>query len=341
MDGVTDMFAPALISLGLQQQTRSPTAYHQVDMSLRFHDEAPSNRIVRQLSPRNARFMRHLTDHGIYPSDFQYPAGQSYLVPTNWTHILGTLAIERDPHFPDEFSRKMHRSFKQEQNERVLTDELMESFLSTTGASPYEIRVDSSISSQWDNLDPLTDDMIRKPWGGWYEGALYQVLDRGTRAELSSFIMPRQRDGLILPNFIVEGVGTDQSAKESRREALYHGVVAARAMHKLRLYQADNSDIYDNMAYVIVATYHDATLKLYTVHPTPSRLTADNRELDYHMGLLRSFALDDSPAVFEKGVNAFRNAREWAAARRVELIEAANARVRNKFLQRSQLDQPE
>jgi hypothetical protein len=171
------------------------------------------------------------------------------------------------------------------------------------------------------NLDPLAEGIVSaKP--DFYDGTLAAECDKVVRQLLGSSIIPSTQDHLpIAPNFFCEGKGPDGSHAVGERQALYNGALGARAMHDLQRF--GNAALYDNNAYTITSLYHCGQLELYTVHPVKS--AHPDREMDYQMTLLKSYSIKGECDVFRQGVQAFRNARDWAKEQRDSFIFKANA----------------
>lgn len=106
---------------------------------------------------------------------------------------------------------------------------------------------------------------------------------------------------------------------------MYNGALGARGIHELRSY-INPETAYDNNAYTITSTYHPSgLLTIYTTHPVPSE--SPTNSIEYRMTQLNSFALTGNPDSFRHGAGALRNARDWAKAKREELIAAANRKA--------------
>ena len=129
----------------------------------------------------------------------------------------------------------------------------------------------------------------------------------------------------MLSNFFLTAKKSDESVAEAKRQACYDGALGARGIHALQSYGRDKP-VYDNNAYTITSTYHDGTLKLYTIHPL--KPTRPGSRPEYVMTQLKAFALTSDPETFRQGATAFRNGRDLAKEWRDGFIEAANKRVR-------------
>ena len=93
-------------------------------------------------------------------------------------------------------------------------------------------------------------------------------------------------------------------------------------MHKLQNFGADEP-VYDNSAYSFPCTYQDSYLQIYSTHPTkPLTLGA---QPEYHMTLLKAYALKSDKETFIKGATAYR---DLAMTDRDDFIDQANQRAR-------------
>jgi hypothetical protein len=179
--------------------------------------------------------------------------------------------------FPSHFSDEAFNAFLQKDRSALSEKKIMGSVFPV-------VRGDANIPCQEDklfgNLEAFAD-RITDAKADFYDGAYPAQLDQQVRKDLGHYIVPSTLShGPVLPNFFAEGKGPDGSAAVARRQAFYDGTLGARAMHPLQSY--GKKDLaYDNNAYTITSTYHDGTLKLYTVYPVPS--TDPKRSTDYYM----------------------------------------------------------
>jgi len=95
-------------------------------------------------------------------------------------------------------------------------------------------------------------------------------------------------------------------------------------MHRLQNYGAEEA-VYDGNAYSFTSTYHDGQLKVYTTHPTAPK--AADRQAEYHMTQMRSFAMTDTPARLREGAAAYRNLRDLVMTHRDSFVDQANDHV--------------
>ncbi|KAI9891317.1 MAG: hypothetical protein M1814_002830 [Vezdaea aestivalis] len=176
------------------------------------------------------------------------------------------------------------------------------------------------------NLYPLTKG-IRRAKPGLYHGIRPELLDRQLREKLSSFIIPStQPRAPILPTFFAEVKGPDGSVIVAQRQACYEGVLGARGFRELELYEQSQEAVSnDSAASVIVATYAEGVLRLYTIHATPYD--------QYKMTLLQGFFMSNSRNAFVEGARAIRNARDWTMQRREKAVANANQRLQAAIVQ--------
>ncbi|KKK15850.1 hypothetical protein AOCH_005963 [Aspergillus ochraceoroseus] len=291
---------------GYRQSNGPPKQAYTPHSSLRTASEKHS-------SAYDANFEQALIDVGIYPVG--YP-GHRDRRPKNLDVITNRLERRRESisQFDDEiFDDFVQRNHDARSEKTVMSNV----FPIVRGSADIPFGEDKLFG----NLEPLADGVVSaKP--DFYDGSLVADCDKKIRQLLSSSIIPSTQEHLpIAPNFFCEGKGPDGSHAVGERQALYNGAVGARAMHTLQGFGREAT--YDNNAYTITSLYHCGHLQLYTVHPLKSAHPA--RETDYQMTLLRSYSLKDTCETFRQGVQAFRNARDWAKEHRDHLISTANA----------------
>jgi hypothetical protein len=169
----------------------------------------------------------------------------------------------------------------------------------------------------------LTDGNIVNAKPNFYDGALAAQLDQRIQKDLGEYIVPAKATYPILPNFFAELISSEDSPAVVKRQVCYDGALGARAMHRLQCFREEL--IYDGNAYTITASYQDGVLSLYTTHPMLS--TNPKTDTDYVMTQLGSYSLTHDAEVFQQGVSALRNARDWAKEQRDRFIAVANSRV--------------
>jgi len=286
-------------------------------------DSTAKTTTSKKTSPYDPNFEQNLNDNSIYPDDYDFPDGRDPPRPNNENEILNRLGQPRPSLSPSQFSSKEFRTFKQTNSRALNEDAVMgDVFPAIQGTA----RIPSAKNLVFGNLEQLHHGNLVNAKPDFYDGARPAQIKLRIREELGSCIIPAtQGQAPALPNFFTEAKGPDGSAAVAKRQACFDGALGARGVHRLRSFEADPTLTYDNNAYTITSTYHDGTLKMYTVHPTQSAKPENSPE--YHMTQLRSFAMTDAAERFREGASAFRNARDWAKAQRDELIAAANSRV--------------
>ena len=276
---------------------------------------------TRKSSAYDVNFEQHLIDHGVYPEG--YDDDDSLQEPANLEEINHRLAQPRPSLSLSSFSREAFLEFKR-MNRQALTESMV-----MNKALPI-IAGTTNIPSQenllFGNLKDLTDGSITKTKPDFYNGSRPVELDKHIREELGPYIVPSTNTiAPCLPNFFIEVKGPNGSSAVCQRQALYDGALGARGIHELRSY-IDQETLFDNNAYTITSTYHHSgLLTMYTICPTPS--SNPNRDYDFRMTQINSFAMTGNPDTFRQAATVLRNARDWAKERREELITAANGQV--------------
>ncbi|KAL9123877.1 MAG: hypothetical protein Q9217_006736 [Psora testacea] len=276
---------------------------------------------TKKTSPYDPNFEQNLIDNSVYPDDYDFPDGRDPPKPNNENEILDRLGRPRPSLSPSQLPEKAFRSFKQKNSRALNEDAVMAEVFPMIQGNAH---IPSAKNIAFGNLEPLTHGNLVDAKPDSYDGAPPAQIHRRIREELGSYITPStQQQAPALPNFFTEVKGPDGSAAVAKRQACYNGALGARAVQKLQ--GLGQEPIYDNNAYTITSTYHDGTLKIYTVHSTQAADLEDSHE--YHMTQLRSFATTDTPESFRQGVGAFRNARDWTKEQRDKFIAAANGRL--------------
>lgn len=277
----------------------------------------------RKTSTYDRIFEQHLIDHGVYPEG--YGDGSNLQEPYNLEEIQARLIRPRASLSPSSFTRQKFLDFKKE-NQQALTENGVMSGAFRTMAGAVKIPHQENLS--FGNLKHLTDGSIVPAQPDFYDGTLPEALSTQIRDELKTFIIPSTNPAApCLPNFFTEGKGPKGATDVCKLQATYDGALGARAMHQLRSY-IDPETAYDNNAYTINSTYHPSgLLTLYTTHPVKSKKA--NRECEYHMTQLDSYAMTGNPDKFREGASALRNGRELMDAIRKASVAAANAKALN------------
>ncbi|RSL70708.1 hypothetical protein CEP51_012152 [Fusarium floridanum] len=151
------------------------------------------------------------------------------------------------------------------------------------------------------------------------------MLARPTRNELAGHIVPSTIvNKPIAPNFFLEVKGPQDPAVVVTLQARYDGAVGSRAMHSLQNYGAEEPE-YDGKAHTFSATYYPDALRLYAHHVTAP--TNEGGRPEYHMTMIRGFAMTDIRDTFVKGAGALRNMLDFAEQHLDDFIRAANIRA--------------
>lgn len=270
----------------------------------------------------DAGFGQHLDDHEVYAND------GFVTKPQNWNELLGMVEQSRPVPIPSESYNTKYEELCQETTKVENKNDVMRYIFPLIAGSS---RFCSSRNHSFANLADLTDHNIVKLQPDIYDGADSTDLDPAILTELNSFLQPLvEKKCPVAPNFfgVFKGPKTDFFVAEN--QARYAGAIGARAIHKLRSFAVEGPEMmYDNNAYTITAVYHVRVgiLRLYGHRPIEPSVPGGS--MRYRMTLIRSFAMDDSPDAFRRGVTAFRNAREWAMRKRNECIAAANAKTQS------------
>ncbi|KAJ8068773.1 hypothetical protein OCU04_002469 [Sclerotinia nivalis] len=265
-------------------------------------------------------FQQNLTDHGIYPSFYDYPDGTIPAEPSNLEDIQRRLVRPRRSLSPSRFTQEMHRQFVRADAHAAKEDQVTKTVIPKIEGKITDGRCVSG-KIPFRNLQPLTDGTIVPGNPDLYHGARPEQLKRQVRIDLSNCIVPTTQDDLpIVPNFFLEAKGPDGSPVVGERQACYDGALGARGM--LELQSCMQEKAYDNNAYTITSTYQMGTLKMYTSHPVQPNGPSSRPE--YIMTQINAWSLTGTPEMFREGVAAFRNARDWAKGQRDKMIENAN-----------------
>ncbi|KEF55616.1 uncharacterized protein A1O9_08366, partial [Exophiala aquamarina CBS 119918] len=160
------------------------------------------------------------------------------------------------------------------------------------------------------NLDHFTNGTIVPGNLDIYYGVRPEQLDRRVRDELSGYIIPSTQEDLpIVPNFFLAVKGPDGSAAVAKRQACYDGALGARGMLLLQSYGQDEP-IFDNNAYTIISTYHDGTLKIYTIYP--GRPASLGGRPQFYIHQVNTWGMTGNDETYRQGATAYREARAWA-----------------------------
>jgi len=289
---------------------------------------------TKNTSPYDRAFQQNLTDHGIYPEEYEYPDGRIPALPDNWEDINHRLVQPRPSLSPSQFCDGAFKKFKRAHAHARKEHQVRISVIPTIEGEAEGRRVGGGL--RLTNLDHLTDGTITYGTPDIFYGARPEQLDRRIRKELSGRIVPSTQEDLpMAPNFFLAVKGPDGSSAIAERQACYDGALGARGIQSLQSY-GETEPVFDNSAYTITSIYHGGQLKMYTTHPTQP--TGPENRPEYFMNQLGAFAMTNKPETFREGATAFRNARDWAKEKRDEFIENANRRMPNTYAEPQSLE---
>ncbi|KAI9721652.1 MAG: hypothetical protein M1828_005019 [Chrysothrix sp. TS-e1954] len=179
-------------------------------------------------------------------------------------------------------------------------------------------------------LDDIIDAPIVRPRPDLYDGisssSMADVFGVYLRNIIQYAVYSIGEPELCLPNFFLEAKGPTGVPAVVTRQACYDGAFGSRAAEVAKWF-ADPTASITCEAHVIMSTLAcnrgECTLTLYASHV--SSFDDSGKPANYCATKLKRYDLADSAASFAEGVNAFRNAREWAQRRREELVRGVNS----------------
>ena len=159
-----------------------------------------------------------------------------------------------------------------------------------------------------------------------YDGALPDEIDQRVRADLKQYIVPSDKGvNPVAPNFFMAVLPGDKTSSTTilRRQVIYSGTVGARAMLTVQKYHAADKRC-DGNAYTLVAAFQVNTglLQIFATLPKQS-----DHGIEYYTTLLDTYGMTTNLTQFRRGLEAFRNAREFCKTQRNHLLAAAAARL--------------
>ncbi|KAL3476810.1 hypothetical protein BJX99DRAFT_258144 [Aspergillus californicus] len=265
-------------------------------------EDAHSPAAAAGKSPRALRFEDHLINHQLYP----------------WCRIpnSGQSTSPRPSAFPETTASRMFSKLAVTYWTTKSEQELKAAVISALEGN------DSSNEGrgiQFENLAPLTSTggaVLVNARPDVVHGARAEQLNREIREELDGLIVPSTEadDIPIASNFFLLIASAEASSAEVERDACYYSALTARGMYALRLYR-QNRPVNEKSGYIVTATYSLGVLELYSTCMA-----------DYRTGRIGAWPLHGKLETFLEGVNAYRNARDWAKQQRDEAIRVANAR---------------
>ena len=275
-------------------------------------------------------FEQHVTDHGIFLPSYKYPDDTKPTKPDNFADIHRRLRVPRPSLALSRGSLEKEYEEFIELNDNAARAQLVVKDILPVLEGKRKACFNTDGGHPFNNLAPLTDGTLANAKPDFYHGASPNQLKPGIREQLNSHIMPStQSSRPVAPNFFVEAKGHAGSIPVAKRQACYDGALGARAMHALQQYGHEGSSNYpthyDNNAYTLTSTFHAGTLGLYATHPTRSTNNDNSdRHTDYVMTQVGQWALHGDPETYQRGLNAYRNARDLARELRDGFIGQAN-----------------
>jgi hypothetical protein len=274
--------------------------------------------------PYSRNFQQKLIDNGVYPDEYEYPDGRVPPEPDNIEEINERLKQPQPSLSPSQFPKKKFREFKRADAHISKENKAIKTVIPIIEGKITDNKcVEGDVL--FNNLTPLTDDVLIAAKPDLYCGARPEQLNRRVRNDLNSYIIPSTSDDLpITPNFFLAAKGPDGTAAVARRQACYNGALGARGINSLHSYGEDKP-VFDNNAYTITSIYSDGQLKMYTSHPIQP--TSPERQPEYCMTQLNTWGMTGNAETFRQGATAYRNARDWTKEQRDEAIKQANERA--------------
>ncbi|KAG6006547.1 hypothetical protein E4U43_000429 [Claviceps pusilla] len=277
------------------------------------------------IGPHHPGFRQHLIDNNILPPFYEYPTGGSPKPPQNMDEIRQALEKPVKSLSPSAFSDRDFTEFvdldASTEDKRAIL-----SCLVPIIQGDAKDKKDVAGPIQFTNLKPLTDGRLVPGEPDFYCGSQPELLYNTARQLLNQYVQPSVQDGLvvapIVPNFLLQAPGLDDSFQQAIRRAIYDGALAARGIHRLQSYMMSGVK-YDSKAYTLSSVYCGGQLKMYTIHPIPP--AKGHTEPGFVMTHIKTWLMTQDADTFRQGAAAFRNGIEWAKRQRDEVIKKANA----------------
>lgn len=340
----------AATAVGSRQGSRRSSLYNPSSYiySARWSSQATtakSRKSARRSSPYDRNFEQMLIDNGIYQVGYQdlEDNGEEYH-PANYEALKARLAEPRASLSADEITPDTFRAFKKANASSFTEADVVGDELGIILGTPKKATVPAR-NVGFNNIRPIVpiveedpaddddEDSIAKPKPDLYDGVRPGRLCAAVRSALGPFIVPSKATNRpCLPNFFVEAKGPEGSSLTSQRQACYSGAIGARGARQLLEYAKAAGAGSDEKAWTITATYSGGrgagSLKIYSTHVVES---ADpGRKVDYRMTQLGGWDMTADIETFRLGAAAMRNARDWAAERREELVKLVSPEIQEE-----------
>ncbi|UNI22471.1 hypothetical protein JDV02_008360 [Purpureocillium takamizusanense] len=277
---------------------------------------------VDEDGPFDDAFAQHLVNHGVFPKDV-FPHGfvsgsKSPPPPKNVSEL-------------HKVSRRRRASLAGSDSgydEFIKTDDLVNDGKETPDAL---LSLLENLDEQcptvgggvpFTNLDHLTDGSLVAAEPTTYHGVLRNCFNRRFLAKQHQQIVP-SLDHLapVLPTVFLEAKSPNSCEKAAVCQSLYVMALGARGFRNLQRAASgsDSAVVDDDRAYTFAAVYRCGWLLLFACY------VRDQTKKGWCVPvLLGEWDLRASRQSFCDGVAAYRNVRDWAAAKRVELVQRAN-----------------
>ena len=206
---------------------------------------------TKKTSSYDPNFEQNLINNDIYSDDYDFLNDRDSSRLNNENEILSRLGQPRSSLSSSQFFNKKFRIFKK------------------ISVIQNTVRISFAKNLVFKNLESLIHDNLIDVKSDFYDEARSAQIDLRIREELESYITSiTQRQTPALFNFFTEAKSPDESAIVTKRQAYFDEALSARDVHKLRSFKANLTLAYNNSAYIIIFTYNDGTLKMYTIHLT-------------------------------------------------------------------------
>lgn len=264
-------------------------------------------------SPYNGDFQQKMEDLGVYTNN-------KASKPENLKEIYDYQKLPRASLSPSKFDQEQFEEFREICDALPSEARAMDDAMKIV-AGKGDRQHPQERSIHFHNLERFDED-VTVPAPDVYYGASPSMIHQRVRRDLREYITPsRKTYRPAAPSFFLEGKSAQGRADVAKHQAMYDGVIGARAMHMLQKYGAPEP-VYDNRAYSYPCTYQDGRLQIYATHLTQPKDPGGRPE--YHMTKLTGFDLTGSISSFREGATAYRNTRDLAKSYRDRFIDNAN-----------------